>query len=91
MKNESCHLVESQLALYCVIAAVVSHFSSFFLTKGFQGTSRYLGIFRISACSSICLKAPVFKKNVHFGMDNNYVYILNEETNSISQKSGPFL
>ena len=92
MKNESCHLVDFQLALYCVIAHVVSPFSAFFLTMGFQGTSRYFAILRINTCSFICLKAPFFFffNVLYFGMDNNYVYILNEEMDSISQKSGPF-
>lgn len=91
MKMESCHLpLYCQLVLYCVIAHVISVFSAFLLTIGFQGTSSYLATFQIKTCSSICLKAPIFFYVVHFGMEDNYIYIFNEETDSISQKSGPF-
>lgn len=61
MKMESCHLLlYCQLVLYCVIAHVISVFSAFLLTIGFQGTSSYLATFKIKTCSSICLKAPIF-------------------------------
>lgn len=87
MKSKSCHLVDFQPVLYCIIAQVASHFSAFFLTIGFQGNSRYPAIVQITRhVFSHLSKSPPPSFFTLFMLE----WVLNEETDNISQKSGPF-